>query len=138
MTTQVVLELPDQVYERAQHLAQLRQQAVAEVITEVLNDALPSDELDTEVEESSSADKALDREMQAYIAMHPRLKEKYLGQHVAVYNGRLIDHDKDFDLLYERVRKQYPDEIVWMSTVKTEPIETIYIRSPRFVQEDNH
>ena len=138
MPTQVILDLPDKMYERVHHLAELRQQAVAEVITGVLDHALPSDKLDAEIEESAEANEALDREMQAYIAMHPLLKEKYFGQHVAVYGGQLIDHDENFDALYERVRQQYPDEIVWMSTVKAEPIETIYMRSPRFVQADNN
>ncbi len=138
MSIQVVLDLPDQVYERAQQLAQSRRQAVTDVITRVLDDALPLDESGEEIEAWSESNEALDREMQAYIAMHPLLKEKYFGQHVAVYGGQLIDHDKDFDSLYARVRKQYPDEIVWISTVKAEPVETIYIRSPRFVQADNH
>ena len=137
MTTQVVLELPDQVYERAQHLAQLRQQAVAEVNTDVLDDVLPLDDINAESESSTATDDPLDREMQAYITMHPRLKEQYFGQHVAIYQGQLIDHDKDFDALYERVRQQYPDEIVWMSTVKAEPIETIYVRSPRWIQNSH-
>lgn len=136
MTT-VVLDLPDKVYERAQHLAQVRQQAVNELLAKVLDDALPLTELETEVDDWSAEDAALEREMQAYIAMHPQLKEKYLGQHVAVYGGKLIDHDQDFDALYERVRKQYPDEVVWISTVKAEPIETIYIRSPRLIQENS-
>ncbi len=136
MTT-VVLDLPDKVYERAQHLAQVRQQAVNELLAKVLDDALPLTELETEVDDWSAEDAALEREMQAYIAMHPQLKEKYLGQHVAVYGGKLIDHDQDFDALYERVRKQYPDEVVWISTVKAEPIEIIYIRSPRLIQENS-
>lgn len=136
MTT-VVLDLPDEVYERAQHLAQVRQQEVNIVIAEVLDDALPLTELEIEIDDWTEEDAALDREMQAYIAMHSQLKAKYFGQHVAVYGGQLIDHDQDFDALYGRVRKQHPDEIVWISTVKAEPIETIYIRSPRFVQEKN-
>ena len=29
--------------------------------------------------------------MEAFIAMHPMLKEKYMGEHVAIYDGKLID-----------------------------------------------
>ena len=57
MTT-VVLDLPDKVYERAQHLAQVRQQAVNELLAEVLDDALPLTELETEVDDWSEEDAA--------------------------------------------------------------------------------
>ena len=33
------------------------------------------------------------REREAYIAMHPMLKEQYMGQHVAIFEGQLIDID---------------------------------------------
>jgi hypothetical protein len=136
METQVTLSLPEKLYERAEHLARLRQQDITTVIEDLLDDTLPSIEGDNEISTVSQPDDALDREMQAYIRLHPALKEKYFGKYVAVYGGELIDHDEDFEALYERVRSQYPHDIVWMSPVKEEPIETIYIRSPRFVQED--
>jgi hypothetical protein len=132
LPTQVTLTLPEPLYERAEQLARLRQQDVAAVLKDVLDDTLPPVTAEAELFDLSESDDALDREMVAYIAMHPMLKEKYFGKHVAVYGGQLIDYDEDFEALYERVRKRYPDQIVWMSTVKDEPIETIYVRSPRW------
>jgi hypothetical protein len=83
----------------------------------------------------SEPDPAVDREMQAYIAMHPSLKEQYFGKHVAVYQGKLIDFDDDPAALVSRIEAQYPDEFVWITQVGPEPIQTLVFRSPRFVRD---
>lgn len=132
MPTQVILELPDQIYERAQYLAQSHEQNLAQAIVAYLDDHLP-------VRESSAAASikprvhsvALERERSAYLKMHTWLKENFFGKHVAIYQGELIDSDDVFDVLYERIRQHYPGKIVWLSLVKDEPIETIFVRSPR-------
>lgn len=82
----------------------------------------------------SEPNDALDREMQAYIAMHPQLKEKFFGQHVAIFQEELIDHDENYDNLIERVREKYPTETVWISTVSDDAIRTVHMRSPRLVK----
>ena len=69
-------------------------------------------------------------EMAAYIAMHPMLKEQYFGQYVAIYQGKLIDHDTDRKALYLRIDEKYPDEFVWISPVEEDPIPTVVFRSP--------
>jgi hypothetical protein len=73
----------------------------------------------------------MEREMLAFIQMHPVLKKKYLGQHVAIFGSQLIDMDEDYAALYERIDAQYPDQFVWMATVEDEPIPTLVFRSPR-------
>ena len=62
MPTQVVLELPDQVYERAQQLAQSRRQAVTEVITAVLDDALELATEEAAIIDRSESDEVVERE----------------------------------------------------------------------------
>jgi hypothetical protein len=86
--------LPEPLYERAEQLARLRQQDVATVLEEILDDTLPPVTDEEELFDLSESDDPLDREMAAYIAMHPLLKEKYFGKHVAVYGGQLIDYDE--------------------------------------------
>jgi hypothetical protein len=76
-------------------------------------------------------DVAVEREMQAYIALHPQLKDKYLGQHVAIYGGKLIDTDRDYMALYKRIEIRYPREFVWLTTVQEEAMPTLIFRSPR-------
>ena len=34
-------------------------------------------------------------ETQAYWGMHPGLVQSYLGQYVAIYQGEVVDHDRD-------------------------------------------
>ena len=136
MTAQILVTLPDKVYQRVQWLAQARQQDVAEAIAEYLDATLPVAEPSRQAVATIAGQKAvLAREKAAYIKMYPMLKEKYFGQHVAIYQGELIDSDTDYGQLYERIRERYPKEIVWLATVTEEPIETIIVRSPRFVTE---
>jgi hypothetical protein len=133
MPTQIILTLPELLYERVEQLAQQHQQDVAQAITEYLEHHLPALR-PSEIEQHQQRPHkfALDQEKAAYLRLHPLLKEKFFGKHVAVYQGQLIDFDDQFEALHERVRKRYPNQIVWMSTVREEPIETIHVRSPRF------
>lgn len=129
MATKITVELPDNLYQRTQRFARRHQQDVEAVVSDLFQEALAAREAQEEVVEQSGTDSAVEREMAAYIAMHPILKQKYMGQHVAVYHGELVDHDKDFGALYERIEKAYPDEFVWLATVEDEPLPTIYHRS---------
>lgn len=81
----------------------------------------------------AESDAAVERERNAYIALHPLLKEKFLGKHVAIHQGQLIDSDNDDDALYARIDATYPDLFVWLDTVTEEPLEVITLRSPTFI-----
>lgn len=136
MAAQVLVTLPDSVYERVQQLAEAHQQGIAEAIAEYLEANLPVVEPARQVIATHTIQKsALAREKAAYLKLHPMLKGKYFGQHVAIYQGELIDVDTDYGQLYERIRARYPNQIVWLATVTEDPIETIVVRSPRFVPE---
>jgi hypothetical protein len=37
------------------------------------------------------------------------LTDQYKGEYVAINNSQAIDHDKDADILVDRLRKQYED-----------------------------
>lgn len=77
------ISISQTLYHRVRKLAHARNQPVDAVLADVLDEALPvNDEPDTVGEDIS-----VEREMQAYIAMHPALIEKYLGQHVAILEG---------------------------------------------------
>lgn len=120
---QVTLTIPEALYRRAQQLALSRQRDVAEVITAVLDEGLPAADEDERVDRAEP-DEAVDREMAAYIALHPMLKEKYLGQHVAILGGQLVDHDDDLEALSRRIYAQYGDQFVWITAVREMPIDT--------------
>jgi Family of unknown function (DUF5678) len=133
MATEITLKLPDRIYRRAQQFARLHQQGMEEAIFDLLDQALTAGETGEEIVDWSDPDPAVDREMEAYIAMHPMLKEQYFGKYVAVYQGELIDSDDDPAALTERIDNQFPDEFVWLTQVGPEPIETIVILSPRII-----
>ncbi|RIK37430.1 MAG: hypothetical protein DCC55_24350 [Chloroflexi bacterium] len=110
-----------------QQLANMRQQNIDDLVETLVNQAWPDES--EEINELAGSDAAATPEMQTYIALHPVLKEKYFGQYVAIYQGKLIDHDPDHEALYLRIDAQYPDEFVWISRVEEEAIPTLVPRS---------
>jgi hypothetical protein len=129
MIEQITISIPQTLYRRARELARSRNRPVDDVLVELLDQVLPPDENEAVDDEET----AVKREMQAYITLHPMLKEKYLGQHVAIYEGKLIDVDQDYGVLYQRIDAQYPNEFVWLATVEEEAMPTLVFRSPRLL-----
>jgi hypothetical protein len=78
----------------------------------------------------------IDQEFQAYQAMHPQLKEKMLGKHVAIHDGQLIDSDSDAMKLVARVQEQFGHIPILFVQVEDQPIREFVIRSPRLVRSE--
>ena len=138
MLSQVTLKISSNLFTRAKQLAQGQSEQSAAELVDVLDQILASAEhaeVDFDLQDDwAEDDSALQREMQAYIALHPQLKKTHYGKHVAIYEGRLIDSDDDYDALTRRIDANYPDRFVWISTVEDEPIKTLVFRSPRLEQ----
>jgi hypothetical protein len=81
------------------------------------------------------ADRKLDRELEAFRAMHADLLASYRDEYVAIHQGRVIDHDLDELALFLRIDEQYPDVPVLIRKVRPEVEEVYTIRSPRFSYE---
>jgi hypothetical protein len=79
---------------------------------------------------------AMGWEEAAYQVMHEELYKKYPGQHVAIYQGKLVDRDEDSVALYKRVRENYPGKFVLITPIRQEAEETYRILSPRLVVEE--
>ncbi len=129
MPSDVTLVIPDDLFVRAKQITEVGKEKSADELVDLLEEILASaqpHEIDVFEE-----DPAVAREMQAYIAMHPLLKKTHFGKHVAIYEGRLIDSDTDYERLTRRIDAQYPNGFVWVSTVAEEPIQTFVFRSPR-------
>jgi len=117
MLKEVRLIIPEKVYHQASWLAKERD----EQLEDILAKAIDLDSLARQmVVDLSEADEELDREQEAYEQMHAELKMPYLGQSVALKAGKLIDVDADYGVLYERILARYPDESVWITTVRDE------------------
>ena len=134
MTTQVVLNLPDNLYLQVRRLARRQRAEVAETITQLLASTLAGNEADAGAIDRAAADLAMEREMQAWLVLYPQLRKQFYGKHVAIHGGHVVDTDDDFSALYARIDAAFPDEFVWLSKVEDEPITTLTFRSPRLVQ----
>jgi hypothetical protein len=75
----------------------------------------------------------IEAESEAYQAMHSQLKQEYFGEHVAIHNGQLVDHDADVNELIRRVRARYGHEPVMITQVEEQPIREYVIHSMRLV-----
>jgi len=74
------------------------------------------------------------REIEAYHRLHPELRQKYKDQYVAIFQGKLVDHDSDPEALLERVLVRFPDQVVLQRKVEESPEVVLHFRSPRFEQ----
>ena len=72
----------------------------------------------------------LNREIVAYEAMHSELRQKYLGQWVAIHQQELVDQDHDRVALYQRIRAKYGRISVLLRQVADQPIDEVWIRTP--------
>ncbi|MCP4359635.1 MAG: hypothetical protein GY796_16635 [Chloroflexi bacterium] len=79
---------------------------------------------------------AIKREEAAYQTMYKELYAKYPGEHVAIYQEGLVDHDEDGSKLYKRVRQKYPGKFVLITPVSLEAEETYRILSPRLAVKE--
>ena len=64
--------------------------------------------------------------------MHAELRNRYPDQYVAVYRGKVVDHDPDQLALFRRVEERYPDVPVLIRQVAPEQEEVYTFRSPRW------
>jgi len=136
MTTPVTVTFSEQISERLRILANQRDQDIIALVEAILAENLPEPVNEQDWIDLSEPDEAVEQEMQAYLALHPLLKQQYLGKFVAIYGGQLIDFADDFDTLFDRIDHAYPKQFVWISEVTEEPIETFVVRSPRYVQDE--
>jgi hypothetical protein len=132
MTQNIHVPLSGRAYWWIKRSAGTRQQDVGDAIAEFLAENL-SDDVNTIP--PSTADAKVDQEKAAYLKLYPQLKDQYAGQYIAIHNAQLVDHDRDYGALFERIDDQYPDTFVWLTPVEEEPIGTIVLRSPRCLED---
>jgi hypothetical protein len=127
MTTQLMVTLPDKVFQQIEKQAQVENRPVNELVADVLQTTF------TPMPENPERE-AMEREMAAYLTMHRQLLAQFENQYVAIYGGQLVDHDSDQLALLDRRLKNYPNETVMITQVQTKPIRTLHFRSPRLVR----
>jgi hypothetical protein len=75
---------------------------------------------------------AMLREAEAYQRLHPELVKERMGEYVAIYEGKVVDHDINEDLLLQRRRRNYQGKVVLIRRVESEATSELRLRSPRF------
>ncbi len=124
MSTQVVLTVPDDLYQRVEAVAADTRRGVDELLIESITRSF--------VAASADPDRsAMEANVAAYHRLHPQLAAGYLGQVVAIHAGKLVDHDPDAVALLHRVRTNYPGQVVLRRKVEAVAEREIRIRHPR-------
>ena len=77
----------------------------------------------------------MNREVAAFESMHEELKESYLGQFIAMRQGKVIDADADEQPLIVRVRVRFPKDVVLFRKVQETLPPLLIFRSPRFADD---
>lgn len=125
MTQEITLTIPDKLFQQARRIAQMRKKPVAEILAEaiILDDNEPEQHDESDI---------VGQEKAAYHALHGWLWQNYPGEHVAIYQGQLVDHDPDGMALSRRIYQRFPTEFVLIRQVEAEPERILHFRSPRF------
>lgn len=135
MAVELKVTLSESAYDRVVRLARRRRQDVGETVAQFLEEELPVEGEEEAVINWSEADEDVDQEIAAYHRLHSDLWRRYPGQHVAIYNGGLVDHDADGLALSHRVYGRYPDTFVLIRQVEARPEQVIQLRSPQYIQD---
>lgn len=125
----VMIEVPEPLYEQATEVAVSTRRAVGEVLQEMFIRSFPP------MYNGGQEFDAMDREVDAFEAMHAMLWAKYPNQFVAIYQGQVVDYDNDEWALIHRIDQRYPDAVVMIDQVKPTFSREIIFHSPRFVFE---
>ncbi len=95
------------LYQRVEQAALESQVSTGELFTQALRRYLW--ELDR---------RKIAEESKVYRRQHAELKERYLGQYIAIHKGLVVDHDRDLPTLRQRVRQQFARTAVMITLVE--------------------
>lgn len=76
----------------------------------------------------------ISEESAIYRQHHPELKKRYLGQYIAMHRGEVVDHDNDFQPLYQRIRGRFGKTPVMLTQVREEAETTLVRHGFQFEQ----
>lgn len=93
------------------------------------SDNLPAVVLEPGDAEGMSAE--FESEKRSFWAMRARLLEQHEGEYVAVFGGRVVDHDKDKVRLGLRVYKQFGYKPIYVQLVSRDGMPLKRIASPK-------
>jgi len=129
MSQSITITLPERVYQTVHNLAQKTQQNVVQVLTDTIVEHFDTPHFPVDPNRD-----LMEQEESAYQAMHSELLAHYPHQFVAIFQGKLVDHDQDVVALSQRINTNFPDETVLITDVLPEVAPEIIVRSPRLMR----
>lgn len=129
MSTQVIVTIPDNIYQQAEYVAQSTNRPVTELLAETIAQAFPPSL------HLNPNRPAMQQEVAAFAVLHASLWSHYPNHYVAIYRGGVIDHDANEAALVERIDEQYPETTVLIRQVLPQLPQTLVFRSPRWVSQ---
>jgi len=112
------------LYQRAERVAHEQSATIGDILNSALQ--LYFWELDR---------RKITEESAMYRRQHAQLRSEYLGEYIAMHKGSVVDHDKDFIRLRQRIRQRFPGTTVMITLVTEENTPTL-VRSG-FQMADN-
>lgn len=90
---------------------------------------LPPGEI--EPDDSQATGTQFEAERKSFRAMIEQLLDRHEGEYVAVYHGRVVDHDKDKLQLGLRVYRQFGYKPIYVQLVSRQGLPAKRLASPR-------
>lgn len=126
MTVQIMLDLPDTVYQHFEQMARSTQRQIDDLLLETIIASTPTMYV-------HPAREAMQREVDMFEAMHAVLWSKYPMEYIAMHQGKVVDHDVDEKTLLARIDALYADKVVMIRQVLAELPKPLRFRSPHLL-----
>jgi metal-responsive CopG/Arc/MetJ family transcriptional regulator len=105
-----LVQIEPNLYERVEEAAQENKASVDEILAEAVRLYLWEQDR-----------QKIDQESTLYRQQHSHLVATYLGQYIAMHEGKVIDSDQNFAKLQQRVRQHYKHTAVMITRVEEQP-----------------
>lgn len=86
-------------------------------------------------EERTPEEVKIEDEMAWFVAHHAQLLSHYRGRYVAIHHHAVVDHDENRITLHRRVRQQWGQKAVLITSVNEQPIREFRVPSIRLERD---
>jgi hypothetical protein len=128
VTKEITLTISEAVFRKAEQVAQAEGRPIEEILEEQIQWALPNFDVNPDRA-------AMQQEAVAFEKLHANLWKQYPNQYVAVYQGKVVDHDKNIAEMVARLRRDYPNQTVLIRRVQPQLPKPLWIPSIRWAVE---